>query len=286
VSTCTKIINDDSDGLADRLARFQAAKTAALAAELVDGLKQAHSHPRSAPCLFCLWLLPLFEPDQHKPVGTSACRDRTSLALPCSEEGIPMEISVHSLTFLLGCVLIVVAIIGGGFEITQIRIPKVGFIARIMAAIFGSILLLVSMGNPEFFSSMNGNSSRDRSPATTQPMQQSAQENQYRSVITIYNYLNDPQIYENVSVTMSGSQVGNLLVDRNRRVASIVVRLEGRVHYYSLGGTSTIQTRAGASTRIVIGSGTMDFSVGQEYFVVIADQNEMVVNAVLMPGRS
>jgi hypothetical protein len=183
-------------------------------------------------------------------------------------------------------VLIVVAIIGGGFEITQIRIPKVGFIARIMAAIFGSILLLVSMGNPEFFSGMNGNSSRDRSPANTQPMQQSTQENQYRSVITIYNYLNDPQIYENVSVTMSGSQVGNLLVDRNRRMASIVVRLEGRVHYYSLGGTSTIQTRAGASTRIVIGSGTMDFSVGQEYFVVIADQNEMVVNAVLMPGRS
>jgi hypothetical protein len=193
-----------------------------------------------------------------------------------------MEISVHSLTFLLGCVLIVVAIIGGGFEITQIRIPKVGFIARTMAAIFGSILLLVSMGNPEFFSGMNdASSSRRGSTSSGGEINLSPKpEIQEAFYITIYNEAVGNQIFERINVDLSGQGVGQLVSDRNRPLSSTYVKLIGRYHNYRISGISIIQVGSRQHTRIVSGEGVIDARESSQFelFVDGEWENQIIVS--------
>ena len=54
--------------------------------------------------------------------------------------------SLQTLAFLLGCGLIVIAIVGGGIEAKEVKVPKLSPIPRILSAVFGIGLVVGAVG--------------------------------------------------------------------------------------------------------------------------------------------
>jgi len=59
-------------------------------------------------------------------------------------------IATISVTFLIGLAMVVVAVLGGGIEIREIKIPTLPFFPRLMTFITGCILIVVCVGFPQF----------------------------------------------------------------------------------------------------------------------------------------
>lgn len=66
------------------------------------------------------------------------------LALPLRSRGTSMTIEVVS--FIIGGILVATAIVGGGFEIKEIKMPRVGAAVRVVSLVVGSGFLLLAMG--------------------------------------------------------------------------------------------------------------------------------------------
>jgi hypothetical protein len=60
--------------------------------------------------------------------------------------------SVPFITFLVGLSLIVVAILGGGVEVKEVKIPPLGILPRLLSFLLGSALLAVWFGKQEWLS--------------------------------------------------------------------------------------------------------------------------------------
>ena len=52
---------------------------------------------------------------------------------------------LKALFFLLGSLLILIALIGGGFSAKDIEIPKVGMVPRILSGLLGGIFIVSSI---------------------------------------------------------------------------------------------------------------------------------------------
>ena len=60
-----------------------------------------------------------------------------------------MSFSIVSITFLVGLALIVIALLGGGFEAKEIRLPVLGIFPRLLSFATGTSLLLISVFRPD-----------------------------------------------------------------------------------------------------------------------------------------
>jgi hypothetical protein len=83
--------------------------------------------------LNCLQSRPLW----HDEFGASDCGGVPTLLT----EGAAMTISIVSMTFLAGLVLIVLAVIGGGIEFKEVKIGNLTFVHRILSFIVGCCLI-------------------------------------------------------------------------------------------------------------------------------------------------
>ena len=70
--------------------------------------------------------------------------------------------SVEILAFIFGCLLILVGVLGGGFEIKELKIPKVGNGVRLVAVVCGLVFIVLG-------------SSENEPPQGTEETQQSKQ---------------------------------------------------------------------------------------------------------------
>jgi hypothetical protein len=57
------------------------------------------------------------------------------------------QLDLHTLSFLFGALLIAVAVLGGGLEVKEIKVPKVGSVARLLSAIVGIFFVLIGFAN-------------------------------------------------------------------------------------------------------------------------------------------
>ena len=69
---------------------------------------------------------------------------------------------LKALFFLLGSLLILIALIGGGFSAKDIEIPKVGMVPRILSGLLGGIFIVSSI-------SLNQGTSLNSKPANPTP---------------------------------------------------------------------------------------------------------------------
>jgi uncharacterized membrane protein len=60
-----------------------------------------------------------------------------------------MNLTPEILSFLFGALLVLIGLVGGGFEIIQLKIPKVGLVVRICATIVGLFFLFLGFSNSE-----------------------------------------------------------------------------------------------------------------------------------------
>jgi hypothetical protein len=66
-----------------------------------------------------------------------------------------MSLTIQTLTFLLGCGLVVVAIFGGGLEIKEVKIPTLPVFPRALSATFGCVLVGLALFRPELLATQN-----------------------------------------------------------------------------------------------------------------------------------
>ncbi len=62
--------------------------------------------------------------------------------------------SIEVASFIAGCILLGVAIIGGGFEIQELRIPRVGPLTRMVSLFAGGFFILLGLGWAQFQAEM------------------------------------------------------------------------------------------------------------------------------------
>jgi hypothetical protein len=57
-----------------------------------------------------------------------------------------MTLDLNAITFLFGAGLLAVAILGGGFEVKELKVPKVGGLARFLSGVVGAVFVLIALG--------------------------------------------------------------------------------------------------------------------------------------------
>ncbi len=127
------------------------------------------------------------------------------------------------LILILGGLLVTIGVIGGGFEVKELKVPKVGGGSRILAGIVGSVLIIVGIGM--------GTST----PAPAYPKAEVGISDNKASLInfSITDQLGEGQVSEQVRVLIDGKEVGTLKVDSYYPKSTIAVSVprSGRYSY-------------------------------------------------------
>lgn len=136
--------------------------------------------------------------------------------------------TVEFIVFALGALLLLIGIIGGGFELKEIKIPPVGRIARALSSMAGVILIL--MGISMVAQSSPGNQQPSANPTETQS-----------AAITfkIFDVIGPGQLNERVTVLLDGKRVGDLVVSSESSYSEITVTVpEAGQYSYSIEATA------------------------------------------------
>ncbi len=114
-----------------------------------------------------------------------------------------------TIAFIFGVILIGIGILGGGFQLRELNIPKVGWFPRFFSIIVGAFFIVLGVG-------------LDTPPAvapdTSTFSQINASNNSNQETVTefiISDILGDEQISEQVSILIDGKFVGTLTVNQD-----------------------------------------------------------------------
>jgi hypothetical protein len=185
-------------------------------------------------------------------------------------------VSPELLLAALGALLLLTGVLGGGFEIRELRIPRIGLLSRGVSGVMGLGLLLVAVGMAAQPAQPSPTPSPSPSPSSGGSVN-----------VTIHDELGEGQVNEQVNLVMGGRAVGDLTVNREFPEAAIEVTLpsEGRQDY-------TLQSRshhlAMDGTEVVIdgsGQGSISVEDGDEFDVQYAD-NGQARNLTLVERRA
>ena len=100
--------------------------------------------------------------------------------------------TIQIAAFAFGGILVFVAVLGGGFEVKELKVPKVGPGVRVLSAVVG--LLFISLG----FGNLDGPQPEAREQSVD---------------FSLTDQLGDGELSEQVTVLMDGKNVGNLTVN-------------------------------------------------------------------------
>lgn len=155
------------------------------------------------------------------------------------------------LLFIFGALLILIGILGGGFDVKELKIPKVGAGVRICAILGGLFFIALGIGI-QASGSTPGSSNSSGSPSPVNFM--------------IYDDLGEGQVSEQVNVLIDGRFVGDLEVNqRNRRCRLPVFVPQEGLHSYHL-ESSAIFRFDGANREFTgVGQGTIDVRPGKVF---------------------
>jgi hypothetical protein len=80
-----------------------------------------------------------------------------------------MQMTISTVTFLVGLALIVLGVFGGGIEVKEIKIPTLATVSRCLSVGVGFALIILCLWFPELFTQNQGVVAKpaDNTPATT-----------------------------------------------------------------------------------------------------------------------
>ncbi len=143
--------------------------------------------------------------------------------------------NMPTITFILGGILLLASILGGGFEVRELKIPKVNGISRLIAAVVGAFFILCAIGLDQ-----NSAKAADAAPHPTtqaaltqaqqpqeyqrpqqvqepqQPPQQSRRINFY-----VQDELSEGQLLETTRLYINGSDIGQFTLNPSAPRGSI-----------------------------------------------------------------
>lgn len=128
--------------------------------------------------------------------------------------------TIPMMLLLFGGLLLLIAILGGGFEIHELKVPKVEKLPRAIAAAGGMIFVLMGVGYHE-------------APITKELNVQSASARDSTISFTLHDRLAEQQVSAQTIVLIDGKRVGTLTVNEHYPDAMIAVTVlaPGRYSY-------------------------------------------------------
>ncbi len=149
----------------------------------------------------------------------------------------------HILLLAVGCLLIVIAVLGGGIEARAIRVPKISVWPRILAGVIGSFFLVLAFSiAPELL---------PKQPITFQ----------------VTDELGEGQVSEQVHLLIAGKEVGDISVNEHYPSATITVSVPGEGRYqYSLTADARFLDDTGELQQLIgTGQGEIDVRRGKVF---------------------
>ena len=177
---------------------------------------------------------------------------------------------------IAGALFLLIAVLGGvGFEVRELVVPKVGRVARIVAASFGSFLVLLVVG----LIASGGTNGADASANSggTGPSQ---------SVnFTISDRLGPGQVSEQVVIDMEGLQVGVLNIDSYHPEAVVTVtRPKADTYAYTVATRTVLNVQGQLVEMPGRGQATIRVADGDQ-FDVTADYTGNLAQVSLLRSR-
>ena len=170
----------------------------------------------------------------------------------------------------LGALLLLTAVLGGGFELRELKVPRVGRIARGVAGILGGVCVLFAIALTGLDDAAHANRTPNSNPGPSaghdQPVQQPVH-------IELTDELGDNQVSEQVSVVFDGRKVGDLKVDADYPTAQLEITLPAAGRYdYTIASDSQELADDGTVNEITgSGSGSVTVADGNVFDVELAD---------------
>ncbi|TCC51507.1 hypothetical protein E0H73_41050 [Kribbella pittospori] len=174
-----------------------------------------------------------------------------------------MTLSV--LAGFFGGLLLLVAAVGGGFELRELKVPKVTAVGRLVSAVVGITLVFVAiMVSPVVAQSDEASRSIVPDSQTEAHAPSAAAETPTSIDFTIQDVLGEDQITEQVKVQVDDRVVGTLTVDVAHPTATLTVTvLKPGTHTYILSSLSTFDYEGEMVEVPGSGDGQLDVSAGK-----------------------
>ena len=172
------------------------------------------------------------------------------------------------LSYVFGIVLLFIAIVGGGFEVRELKVPRVGRVARAVSGVTGVLFLLVGFAVSSVASP---------NPPPTPPPDFNG-DTAGLIHLTMQDQLGEGQITEQIAVHVDGRMVGTLTVDEVNPTSTLTVTLPKAGQYdYSLDSTTVFDDSQGPIEVPGHGAGTLDARDGAALSVTYEDGGDHLV---------
>jgi hypothetical protein len=196
----------------------------------------------------------------------------------------------------VGCFLMIVAIMGGGVEVKEIKIPRLSGWARFGSALLGAAIALASSGirapdsqavvysPPPAIENASAGTTDQAGAETAEPTQETNSQKaptepqlppappQPAGFVTIIDVLGEGQEYERIDVTLNGETVGRLTIDQSDKVDRLRIPADDSVVRYDLEGRERGFQSEGMITHRLEGRGTITLSPGAIFEVKAAGE--------------
>jgi len=162
---------------------------------------------------------------------------------------------IKTIAFVFGVILLATGILGGGFQLKELNVPKVSWLPRFFATVVGTFFILLGVGLD--------------SPSTTQP-DPSPPVNPSRTIeFMVSDALAENQISEQVSILINGKFVGNLTVNQDFPNATLRVTVpEAGTYTYTADALATFATSTGPVAMSGAGQGNISVKAGSHFDVI------------------
>ena len=167
--------------------------------------------------------------------------------------------SIEIASFVFGGILLFVGLLGGGFEVKELKIPKVGTGVRILAALLGVVFITVGIGSHADDSpkpvNNNDNNLVHAGPPPDVPVE-----------FNLIDDLGQGEVSEQVTILIDGKDVGNLTVNQEYPHCKIRVTVpRAGQHSYTAEATTTFSSPQGQFGYNGAGQGMIDVQPGKTY---------------------
>jgi hypothetical protein len=169
--------------------------------------------------------------------------------------------TVQLVLLVFGLILIASAIVGGGLEIREIRVPKMSLIPRLLAGVVGGGCLVAALYSNFQPSETSGAGASSRNSDQNEV----ANEGEAPAIIT--DRLGRRQNYARLAVDIDGRRVGELVMTPQSRSGRLEIEPTPRVARYLLEGEESTQFGSETIQRRLAGEGTIEITPGAHFCV-------------------
>lgn len=171
--------------------------------------------------------------------------------------------SVNAVILGLGAILLLIGILGGGFEIKEFKVPKVGPAPRVISAVGGIFFVLLGMGLET-----TDAAAKKSGPDTLMQPATAVQPGSPLSPVefTIYDHLAKGQVTEQATVLIDGRIKGQLTVDVHNPESMLVITVPASGRYsYTVESKTVVQEAGGLYEYQGAGQGMINVQDGKKF---------------------